>query len=136
MLFFCREKDSSISVEDLLYDIFKHNEADHLVVGDFLAVMFSFMNFSNYKCTEKHRSYMYRPCSCPFVILTVSVAEIFSALGNLFTSVFFVCFVSAILFWHTIGIMVDWATKHGPSAERADAESSKDSARLGQRWPW
>lgn len=33
-----REKDSSISVEDLLYDIFKHNDADHLVVGDFLAV--------------------------------------------------------------------------------------------------
>ncbi len=33
-----RDKDSSISVEDLLYDIFKHNESDHLVVGDFLSV--------------------------------------------------------------------------------------------------
>ncbi len=35
-----REKDSSISVEDLLYDIFKHKEEDHLVVGDFLAVRY------------------------------------------------------------------------------------------------
>ena len=43
LIFFCtiflrRDKDSSISVEDLLYDIFKHNDADHLVVGDFLSV--------------------------------------------------------------------------------------------------
>ncbi|XP_046647424.1 glutaminase liver isoform, mitochondrial-like isoform X1 [Daphnia pulicaria] len=35
------EKDSSISVEDLLYDIFKHNDADHLVVGDFLAALWA-----------------------------------------------------------------------------------------------
>lgn len=36
--FYNREKDQSISVEDLLYDIFKDKEADHLLVGDFLSV--------------------------------------------------------------------------------------------------
>lgn len=36
--FVSSEKDTSISVEDLLYDIFKQNDADHLVVGDFLTV--------------------------------------------------------------------------------------------------
>ncbi len=34
----CREKDSTVSVEDLLFDIFKHKEGDCIVMGDFLSV--------------------------------------------------------------------------------------------------
>jgi len=36
-----RDKDPSICVEDVLFDIFKHNEADYLVTGDFLAALWS-----------------------------------------------------------------------------------------------